>query len=82
MVVSAEATDSGTDFTLSLDSNEYTFSTNWDPSGVYTSLYALGTNAYIGFDDFAVSGSEVPEPATWALALLLFAGLGLIRRKK
>ena len=82
MVVSAEATDSGTDFTLSLDSNEYTFSTNWDPSGVYTSLYALGTNAYIGFDDFAVSGSEVPEPAAWALALLLFAGLGLIRRKK
>ena len=82
MVVSAEATDSGTDFTLSLDSNEYTFSTNWDPSGVYTSLYALGTNAYIGFDDFAVSGSEVPEPAAWALALLLFAGLGLVRRKK
>jgi hypothetical protein len=82
MVMSAEATDTGTDFMLKLDSNEYTFSTDWDPAGVYASLYSTGTDAYVGFDDFAVSGSEVPEPAAWALGLLLFASLGLFRRKK
>ncbi|MBQ9455953.1 MAG: LamG domain-containing protein [Thermoguttaceae bacterium] len=81
MLMSAEATDSGTDFTLKLDSNEYTFSTDWDPNGVVASLFAAGTNAYVGFDNFAITGSEVPEPAAWALALLLFAGLGLLRRK-
>lgn len=82
MLMSAEATDTGTDFTLKLDSNEYTFSTDWDPNGVVASLFAAGTNAYVGFDNFAITGSEVPEPAAWALGLLLFAGLGLIRRKK
>ncbi|MDO4857245.1 MAG: hypothetical protein Q4A17_04800 [Thermoguttaceae bacterium] len=81
VVMSAEATETGTDFTLKLDSNEYTFSTDWDPNGVVASLFAVGTNAYVGFDNFAITGSEVPEPAAWALALLLFAGLGLIRRK-
>jgi MYXO-CTERM domain-containing protein len=82
MLMSAEESDTGIDFTLKLDSNEYTISTNWDPNGVYASLFALGTDAYVGFDNFAVSGSEVPEPAAWALGLLLFAGLCLIRRKK
>ncbi|MCR5164324.1 MAG: LamG domain-containing protein [Thermoguttaceae bacterium] len=82
MVMSAQATDDGIEFTLKLDSNEYTFSTDWNPDGVFASLYSTGTDAYVGFDNFAIAGNEIPEPATWALGLLLFAGLGLIRRKK
>ena len=82
MLMSAQESDDGMEFTLKLDSNEYTISTNWDPAGVYASLYSTGTDAYVGFDNFAIAGNEVPEPSTWALGLLLFAGLGLIRRKK
>jgi len=70
ILMSAEGTESGTDFTLKLDAKEYTFSTDWNANGVLASLYANGTNAYVGFDDFAISGYEIPEPAAWVLALM------------
>jgi hypothetical protein len=36
----------------------------------------IGGNVYAGLDDVTVL--SVPEPSTWALALLGFAGLGML----
>ncbi|MDO4575973.1 MAG: LamG domain-containing protein [Planctomycetia bacterium] len=68
-----------TRFTLQLDGNSYDILTSgWD-GAVRASLYALGTGAYAGFDNFGLRGTEAPEPASWALLLL---GLGLLFRRK
>jgi hypothetical protein len=40
-------------------------------------------NSYNGLDNFSITGgvATIPEPTTWVLSLLGFAGLGLIARR-
>ena len=35
-----------------------------------------------GIDDVSISGGAVPEPATWAMMLAGFAGVGAIMRRR
>jgi hypothetical protein len=53
-------------------------------AGFYAECYASGCNDTINFRDVTdLRVSAVPEPATWALMLLGFAGMGIVgyRRK-
>jgi hypothetical protein len=76
----AEAKAPATD----LDSTwqQFTYSFIPDGSSNTISFSELGAAAYAGLDDVTVIA--VPEPSTWALALLGFAGLGMlgVRRKR
>jgi PEP-CTERM motif-containing protein/uncharacterized protein DUF642 len=76
----AEAKAPATD----LDSTwqQFTYSFIPDGSSNTISFSELGGAAYAGLDDVTVIA--VPEPSTWALALLGFAGLGMlgVRRKR
>ncbi|MDO4575707.1 MAG: PEP-CTERM sorting domain-containing protein, partial [Planctomycetia bacterium] len=56
--------------TLSIDNLTYSFRIeDWD-AALQAQLFSTGTGAYAGFDNFRLSGQEVPEPATWGLLLL------------
>jgi PEP-CTERM motif-containing protein len=57
--------------------------TNLGPQIQLTVGYTLVADGpgRFGFD-FAVGGGAVPEPSTWAMTLIGFAGLGLVSRKK
>ena len=50
------------------------------PSGQYT-LSILGTNSGAGSLGGSITINAVPEPATWALMLLGFAGMGFALRR-
>jgi hypothetical protein len=49
-----------------------------------TSVTIAGDNPTFGFaiDNFTYSASAVPEPSTWAMMLLGFAGLGFAARRR
>ena len=63
---------------------EFTFSYISRPDGTSNTIIfsEIGGGAYAGLDDVTVVA--VPEPSTWALALLGFAGLGMagVRRAR
>ena len=44
--------------------------------------YFTLSGAYVGLTDLTVGGSEVPEPASYALVGISLAGLALLRRKR
>lgn len=47
-----------------------------------TVSYGPNTQLYTFIDDFQLGGSAVPEPATWVMMLLGFAGIGWSLRRR
>jgi len=60
------------------------FSLNFTASSAATAITIQGLQGdqYIGLDNVAVTGSAVPEPATWAMMLVGFGGLGAAMRSR
>lgn len=58
------------EMTLSLDDLAYTFRIEDWEAALNVQLFSIGNGAYAGFDNFRLSGQEVPEPTTWGLLLL------------
>jgi hypothetical protein len=65
-----------------LDSTWQQFTYSFIPDGRSNTIRfsEIGGNAYAGLDDISVAA--VPEPSTWALALLGFAGLGMVGMRR
>lgn len=67
------------EMTLSIDDLAYSFRIeDWD-AALYAQLFTTGAGAYAGFDNFRLSGKEVPEPTTWGLLLLGGMLLGFLK---
>ncbi|HEY4052309.1 MAG TPA: PEPxxWA-CTERM sorting domain-containing protein, partial [Terriglobales bacterium] len=62
---------------------QYTFNVTATGSDTFGINY-IDQNGFLGVDSFSVSSvtSAVPEPSTWAMMLLGFAGLGLMAYRR
>lgn len=66
--------------TVSIDAESFIFAVEGLSDALSASLFTTGANAYAGFDDFGVTGTQLPEPAAWLL-LVLGTGLGFWSRR-